>query len=307
MDICEDPEARFREITEEIQYTVGKKYGITPEQLCFIPISAWMGWNLLENTNDCPWWKGATVYGGDKEASVVFSLFEAMDAAGAAMGPRPVDGAPLRVPLTTCYRISGLGTVVAGRILSGSVAVGDEVVLVGHAAPLKVKSLEIFHSARARAVAGDVVGICVAVPKGIFSRGMVLCHVRDPLRATTCFVAQLRVLPQCVATIRAGYRPFAFCCTATFSVRFEALLSTFDKAGKTLVESPAQVRGGDIVLVRLTTESPVTVEPFPSPLGRFLLRDGSETVCIGRVHHVEAVQPKAQAAVVMMKPKKHFK
>jgi translation elongation factor EF-1alpha len=257
------------------------------------------------------------------------------------MGPRPVD-APLRIPLTTCYKIKvaasgvvsivflksrfqGTGTVVAGRILSGSIAVGDEVVLAGVAAPLKVKSLEIFHSSRARAMAGDVVGICVAVPKDTFERGMVLCRPKDGLKATTCFVAQLRILPQCVSTIKvpllcdmlchalltstlkAGYRPFAFCCTATFSVRFEALLSKVDKAGKVIEESPAQCRGGDIVLVRLTTESPVTLEAFPSPLGRFLLRDANETVCIGRVHTVEAAQPKAQGALVKLKKKGHFR
>ncbi len=307
MDTCENPEQRFNEICDEIRHTVQKKYGIQPEQLCFIPISAWLGWNLTTN-NACEWWKGTTVYNLEKEATVVYTLFEAMDAAGSALGPRPVEGAPLRMPLVASYKIQGVGTVLSGRLLSGSVAVGDEVAVVGVAASVKVKSIEIFHSSRQRAMAGDVVGIAVAVPLKDVNRGMVVCGAKDNLRSTTCFTAQLRILPQCLSLIKAKYRPFAFCCTATFAVQFEAILKKVDKAGKVIEENPRECRAGDIVVVRMSTECPVTLEEFPSPLGRFLIRDNGETIAIGRVHTVEAQQPKAPAAAaVVMKKGKHFK
>ncbi len=62
--------------------------------------------------------------------------------------------APFRMPITTVHKIRGVGTVIAGRIISGALHVGDEVVVVPSGATAKVKSIEMFKHTCAQGSAG---------------------------------------------------------------------------------------------------------------------------------------------------------
>jgi elongation factor 1-alpha len=308
MDVAgPNPEERFHEIRNEILHVIGKKYGIKERNTCFVPISAWTGMNLVERDETLEWWKGTEVYSQmDKENSAgrAFTLFECMD----LIGPTPRDEkAPLVMPLTNVYKIPGVGTVLAGRILSGRLNIGDAVCVapVSGNVHAKVKSMEIFHSARAVAIPGDIVGVSCAIPPGQLKRGMVLCKKGEELKGTLCFVAQLKILPQCKSKIRPGYRPYAFLVTNSFSIKFDALLSKLDKKGQVLEENPMEAVGGDSVMVRLVTETYQCVDVYPSPLGRFIVRDANETVALGLIKSIEAV---AKVAPAVPKAKgKYFK
>mmetsp|Transcript_45297 Transcript_45297/g.33075 ORF Transcript_45297/g.33075 Transcript_45297/m.33075 type:complete len:240 (+) Transcript_45297:43-762(+) len=73
---------RYEEIKKEVSDYL-KKIGYNPEKIKFIPISGWNGDNMLEPSENMPWYKGAT-------------LFQALD----ELEPpkRPADK-PLRLPL----------------------------------------------------------------------------------------------------------------------------------------------------------------------------------------------------------------
>lgn len=60
-----------------------KKVGYNPEKIPFIPISGWVGDNMIERSTNMPWYKGPF-------------LIEALDAV--VPPKRPVDK-PLRLPL----------------------------------------------------------------------------------------------------------------------------------------------------------------------------------------------------------------
>jgi len=53
-------EARFEEIKKEVSEYL-KKVGYNPEKIAFIPISGWVGDNMIEPSTNMPWYKGPTL------------------------------------------------------------------------------------------------------------------------------------------------------------------------------------------------------------------------------------------------------
>jgi len=53
-------EDRYNEIKKELSDFI-KKIGYKPENVPFIPISGWNGDNLIEKSNNTPWYKGPTL------------------------------------------------------------------------------------------------------------------------------------------------------------------------------------------------------------------------------------------------------
>src|SRR3981189_729539 len=110
MDRVDFSAARFNEISEEISaHLIG--LGVTPRSV--IPISARDGEGVAERTPKIAWYKGPTVV-------------EALDALEPA---RPLHALALRLPVQAIYKFDDR-RIVAGRIESGSLAPGDEVVLM---------------------------------------------------------------------------------------------------------------------------------------------------------------------------------
>jgi elongation factor 1-alpha len=95
-------EKRFVEIGKEVS-TYLKKIGYNPDKVPIIPISGWMGDNLIERSKNMDWYNGPT-------------LIEALDMVD--QPKRPTDK-PLRIPIQDVYKISGLGTVPVGRVETG--------------------------------------------------------------------------------------------------------------------------------------------------------------------------------------------
>jgi len=94
-------ESRFNEIKDEVTgflTKIGYKLPIP-----FVPISGWLGDNMLEKSDNMTWWGGNT-------------LFQELDAIEEPA--RPTDKA-LRVPIQDVYKIGGIGTVPVGRVETG--------------------------------------------------------------------------------------------------------------------------------------------------------------------------------------------
>lgn len=103
-----------------------KKVGYKPENVIFIPTSAWLGDNIVERSANIPWYDGPT-------------LLEAVDLIKAPT-KRPTDS-PLRLPIRNIYKIGGVGTVAIGRVDSGTLKPGMEVCLAPSGIRCEVKSI----------------------------------------------------------------------------------------------------------------------------------------------------------------------
>jgi elongation factor 1-alpha len=266
-------EERYNEIVRETSSFL-KKSGYSPKRVPFIPLSGWTGENLIDKTNNMPWYTGPT-------------LIEALD----AMKPpkRPIDK-PLRIAVTDVYKISGIGTVVAGRVETGCVKPGMVVEFAPGGAKGEVRSIESHHTAIEEAGPGQNVGINIKGLTGSSKivRGMICGEAKnDPPAEAESFVAQVVVVNH--PGIRAGYTPVLDCHTAHVSCRFEEIIAKVDRRnGRIIEERPAVIKTGDSAFVRLVPKRPLCVEPFEKfpAMGRFAIRDMKTAVAVGIIKEV---------------------
>ncbi|WGR94212.1 adenylyl-sulfate kinase [Bradyrhizobium sp. ISRA443] len=122
MDRVDFSAIRFKEISDEISaHLIG--LGVTPSAV--IPISARDGDGVAEHTPRIGWYSGP-------------SVVEALDALEPA---RPLAQLPLRLPAQAIYKFDDR-RIVAGRIESGSLKAGDEIVIMPAGKIARIKTVE---------------------------------------------------------------------------------------------------------------------------------------------------------------------
>jgi elongation factor 1-alpha len=266
-------EGRYNEIKEELGKFLAK-CGYNIKKVEFVPISGWVGDNMVERSANMKWYKGKI-------------LIEALDAIEPPK--RPVDK-PLRLPLQDVYKIGGIGTVPVGRVETGVLRPGMTVVFAPVGLSSEVKSVEMHHEALEEATPGDNVGFNV---KGLsikdIKRGMVAGDTKnDPPMKCAHFNAQVIVLDH-PNKIMAGYTPVVDCHTSHIACKFNKLLQLIDKrTGAKKEDDPKSIKTGDAAIVEMVPSKPLTVEPFTDypPLGRFAVRDMRKTVAVGVIKQV---------------------
>jgi len=259
---------RFEEIRSEMKKFL-KTVGYKPKKIPFIPISGWVGDNMLENSKNMPWYKGPFV-------------LKALDAIKPPK--RPVDK-PLRLPLQDVYKIGGIGTVPVGRVETGVIKPGMNVTFAPAMLTTEVKSVEMHHEAMEEAKPGDNVGFNVKnISLKQIRRGMVAGDSKkDPPAKTDHFNAQVIVLDH-PNKIMAGYTPVLDCHTSHIACRFDKLMTLMNKrTGEVIEKNPKSVKSGQACIVDMIPSKPMCVETFKDypPLGRFAVRDMRKTVAVG--------------------------
>jgi elongation factor 1-alpha len=266
-------QARYDEIKDELKKFL-KKCGYDEKKIPFVPISGWVGDNMVERSDKMSWYKGPI-------------MVEALD--GITPPKRPIEK-PLRLPLQDVYKIGGIGTVPVGRVETGVLKPGMNVIFCPVQLSTEVKSIEMHHEALEQAVPGDNVGFNIKnISVKEIKRGFVTGDTKNdpPLPAGT-FDAQVIVLDH-PNVIMAGYTPVVDCHTSHIACRFNKLLYLIDKrSGERLEDAPKSVKTGQGAIVEMVPSKPMCVEAFSeyAPLGRFAVRDMRKTVAVGVIKRV---------------------
>uniref|UniRef100_A0A7S4KU83 Elongation factor 1-alpha n=1 Tax=Paramoeba aestuarina TaxID=180227 RepID=A0A7S4KU83_9EUKA len=265
---------RFEEIKQEVSQQL-KKVGYNTTKVQFIPTSGWLGENLVDKSARMPWYTGPT-------------LLEAIDQLEV---PKNTYGdKAFRMPIQDVYKISGIGTVAVGRVVTGSIKPAQTVSFAPHGGTGQIFSIERHHHAIEKASVGDYVGINVKrmLPNEIH-RGDVASQADDrPALECDEFTSQIIVLRH-PSLIYPGYTPVISCHTAHVACKFVEITDMLDRrTGKVLQTQPRSIKQGDGAYVRMKPIKPFCVETFKEygPLGRFAVRDNRNTVAVGVVKEV---------------------
>merc|ERR1712098_468759 len=252
-------EARFTEIQKEVSGYI-KKIGYNPKSVAFVPISGWHGDNMIEPSENMPWYKGWNKEMKEGKFSGK-TMFEALDA---IIPPTRPSDKPLRLPLQDVYKIGGIGTVPVGRVETGLIKPGMVVTFAPVNVTTEVKSVEMHHESLQEAGPGDNVGFNVKnVSVKDIRRGNVASDSKnDPAKEAKTFTAQVIVLNH-PGEIGNGYSPVLDCHTAHIACKFTELLTKIDRrSGKVLEENPSKIKSGDAAMVQMKPSKPMCVEAF---------------------------------------------
>ncbi|XP_017395423.1 eukaryotic peptide chain release factor GTP-binding subunit ERF3A [Cebus imitator] len=196
---------------------------------------------------------------------------------------RSVDG-PIRLPIVDKYK--DMGTVVLGKLESGSICKGQQLVMM----PNK-------HNVEVLGILSDDVETDTVAPgenlkirlKGIEEEeilpGFILCDPNNLCHSGRTFDAQIVIIEH-KSIICPGYNAVLHIHTCIEEVEITALICLVDKkSGEKSKTRPRFVKQDQVCIARLRTAGTICLETFKDfpQMGRFTLRDEGKTIAIGKV------------------------
>jgi len=299
-DVAKYSEARYVEIRDEMiqmLQKVGWKKVMVEKEVPFIPISGWVGDNLIKKSANMGWWNGmdVLVLGDEKVKVHVETLHDVLEKM-VKIPERKLD-APMRTPLSGVYKIKGVGDVLTGRVEQGSVKPNDEVVfLPTHTTSTpctgKVFTVEMHHKAVPLAGPGDNVGMNV---KGLNKSNMprvgdvMVLKSDESIGRAKSFVVQVQILHH-PGELKIGYTPIGFVRTGRSAVKMTKIDWKIGKeTGGAKQENPPMLKANEVAQVVFEPQQPFVVDTFKNceGLGRIAVMEGNTVVMLGKITAVE--------------------
>jgi len=287
-------EERFAEVGGEMKnmlMKVGWKKDFVADGVPCMPISGWIGDNLIEKRANMPWWKGCDIVDMEKTKFHLDTLLECFDEF--CKPPGRNETSPMRLPVSGIYKIKGVGDVLAGRVEQGIVKPNQDVVFMptnttANPCGGKVFSIEMHHKRHETAKPGDNVGLNI---KGLDKINMprvgdVMIYKADKsLGQTGQFNAQIQTL-DIPGEIKVGYSPIGFVRCGRAACRATAFVFKVGKeTGGKKMDSPHSLKSNEMAEVTFQPQQPMVVDSFKNceGLSRIAFLDGNTAVMLGKV------------------------
>jgi len=296
-DIAGYKKDRYDEISAEMMnmlQKVGWKKDFVLKSTPVMPISGWIGDNLLKKSTNMPWWNGMDIEIEAQKGTEklhINTLFDVLDEM--ARPPVRPESAAMRLPVSGIYKIKGVGDVIAGRVEQGTVKPGEEVVFLpthsaSNACGGKVFTVEMHHKRQDSAGPGDNIGMNV---KGLEKNNMprtgdVMVYKKDTtLSPCQDFDAQIQVL-DIPGEIKIGYSPIGFVRCGRAACRISKMAWKIGKeTGGKKLEEPHSLKSNEMAEITFTPQQPLVVDTFKNceGLSRIAFLDGNGVVMLGKI------------------------
>ncbi|XP_006065071.4 LOW QUALITY PROTEIN: eukaryotic peptide chain release factor GTP-binding subunit ERF3A-like [Bubalus bubalis] len=259
---------RYEECKEKLVPFL-KKVGFSPKKdIHFMPCSGLTGANIKEQSDFCPWYTG-------------LPFIPYLD--NMPNFNRSIDG-PIRLPIVDKYK--DMGTVVLGKLESGSIFKGQQLVMMPNKHNVEVLGIFSDDAETDYVVPGENLKIRL---KGIEEEeilpGFILCDPTNLCHSGRTFDVQIVIIEH-KSIICPGYNAVLHIHTCTEEVEITALISLVDKkSGEKSKTRPRFVKQDQVCIARLRTAGTICLETFKDlpQMGRFTLRDEGKTIAIGKV------------------------
>jgi bifunctional enzyme CysN/CysC len=276
MDLVGWSEAIFEEIREEFRRFARK---LTIQNISFVPLSALLGDNVVEPSENMPWYQGGP-------------LLHKLETVSVGGRRNAID---FRFPVQYVIRPNQDFRGFAGSVASGSVQPGEEVVVLPSGFSTRVQGIETFDGARQEAGPGDAVVLTMEDELDI-SRGDMVVRKKNVPTVGTRFEAYLCWMDE---TPLDPDRPYLLLHTTRQVQAFVEKLE-YRVDVDTLHREPATTLGlNEIGRVEITTSHPVFYDSYRVNIatGSFALLDPHTNGTVaagmirGEVRRVEEVDP----------------
>lgn len=260
---------RYEECKEKLVPFL-KKVGFNPKKdIHFMPCSGLTGANLKDPVvQDCTWYNG-------------LPFIPYLD--NLPSFNRSYDG-PVRLPIVDKYK--DMGTVVLGKLESGSICKGSQLVMMPNKHTVEVLGLLSDEVETELVVPGENLKLRL---KGIEEEeilpGFILCDPNNLCHSGRTFDAQIVIIEH-KSIICPGYNAVLHIHTCIEEVEITALICLVDKkSGEKSKIRPRFVKQDQVCIARLRTAGTICLETFKDfpQMGRFTLRDEGKTIAIGKV------------------------
>ncbi|KAJ8246033.1 hypothetical protein GJAV_G00262930 [Gymnothorax javanicus] len=259
---------RYEECKEKLVPFL-KKVGFNPKKdIHFMPCSGLTGANLKEPSDCCSWYTGLPFI--DHLDSLPFFN-------------RPSDGA-VRLPIVDKYK--DMGTVILGKLESGSITKAQQLVMMPNRHTVEILSFLSDDVEAEEAGPGENLKMRL---KGIDEEeilpGFILCDADHLCHSGRTFDAQIVIIEH-KSIICPGYNAVLHIHTCIEEVQIIALICLVDKkTGEKSKTRPRFVKQDQVCIARLRTAGTICLETFKDfpQMGRFTLRDEGKTIAIGKV------------------------
>jgi peptide chain release factor subunit 3 len=231
----------------------------------------------------CSWWDGPC-------------LFEVLDRIEVPL--RDPKG-PVRMPIIDKYK--DMGTVVMGKLESGTVREGDSLLVMPNKSHVKVIGISLDERKVRRAGPAENVRVKLSgIEEEDIMAGFVLSSVAPPIGAFTEFNAQLQILELLDnAIFTAGYKAVLHIHSVVEECEIVDLIEEIvmkkakdtDPKKKKPKRKPLFVKNGAVVVCRIQVNNLICIEKFSDfpQLRRFTLRTEGKTIAVGKVVDVTPV------------------
>lgn len=274
MDLVDYSQEVFEKIQDEIGEFLGN-LGVHP--LKYIPVSAFYGENIVSVSDKMPWYTDTSIIDG-------IDLIER---------DKGIEDKPLRLPIQDVYKFDDR-RIIAGRIESGTLKVGDEVAIYPEGKTTRIKSIAYWVPKDKKEVgrAGESIGIIVE-DEFFNKRGEVITHKADAPLITNRFKASVFWMGKNPLTVGKQYK--IKLATEETIGEVERIVKVIDATSLNSQEENIEVALNGVAEVIIRTKEEVVLDPFSeSPVtGRFVIVDGYDVAGGGII-----ISGEVQSAIV---------